>query len=61
MNPSAPCRITTEVMKCFGVNLSDSFSREIEKFQSEISKLKCEKLDLARQNLVSGVMFVFRW
>jgi len=48
-------------MKGFGVILSDSFSREIEKFQNEISKLKCEKLDLNRQNLVSGVMFVFRW
>ena len=27
-------------------------------FKNEISKLKCEKLDLARQNVVSGIQFI---
>lgn len=41
------------------LSLSESFFRQIEMFKSEISKLKCEKLDLARQNVVSGFVLAY--
>ena len=37
---------------------SESSFRQIEMFKNEISKLKCEKLDLARQNVVSNIQTI---
>lgn len=38
----------------------EAHQKEVEDFKQEITKLKCDKLDLLRQNVVSGIGWAYR-
>ncbi|KAJ7379723.1 Rap1 GTPase-activating protein 1 [Desmophyllum pertusum] len=51
-SPSLPKLDTDSLISTEDLSSNESSFRQMEMFKNEISKLKCEKLDLARQNVL---------